>query len=89
MNASMLAANIGAYGYFMMDNAYASGLAMLGTTTTLSSIMGVTLTMAIGGRFILYNLPLSFICLRRKLGESLYIDIYDNDVCYKHSNVEI
>ncbi|XP_045181151.2 NAD(P) transhydrogenase, mitochondrial-like [Mercenaria mercenaria] len=49
LNGGMLLANIGAYGYFMMDNAYASGLAMLGTTTTLSSVMGVTLTMAIGG----------------------------------------
>lgn len=49
MNAGMLLSNIGAYGYFMMDNAYASGLAMLSATTTLSSIMGVTLTMAIGG----------------------------------------
>lgn len=51
MNMGMLASNIGAYGYFMMDNAYASGLSMLGITTTLSSAMGVTLTMAIGGNF--------------------------------------
>lgn len=49
MNLGMLLANMGAYGYFMIDDAYAAGLSVLGTTTTLSSIMGVTLTMAIGG----------------------------------------
>lgn len=49
MNGGMMATNIGAYGYFMMDNAYASGLSMLGITTGLSSALGVTLTMAIGG----------------------------------------
>ncbi|WAR17129.1 NNTM-like protein [Mya arenaria] len=49
MNGGMMATNIGAYGYFMMDSAYSAGLAALATTTTLSSVMGVTLTMAIGG----------------------------------------
>ncbi|KAH3896793.1 hypothetical protein DPMN_020974 [Dreissena polymorpha] len=47
----MLLANVGAYGYFMMDGAYMSGLTMLASTTTLSSVMGVTLTMAIGGKW--------------------------------------
>jgi len=36
-------------GYFLYDPAFTSGISMLGTTATLSSIMGVTLTMAIGG----------------------------------------
>lgn len=49
MNLGMLLSNVGAYGYFMMDNAYASGLSMLGIATGVSSAMGVTLTMAIGG----------------------------------------
>lgn len=54
MNGGMMTANIGAYGYFMMDPAYLSGLQALGATTTLSSIMGVTLTMAIGGECSLW-----------------------------------
>merc|ERR1711894_575354 len=49
LNASLLAANIGAMGYFLYDPAFTAGLAMLGTTATLSAVMGVTLTMAIGG----------------------------------------
>jgi len=49
MNASLLAANVGAMGYFLVDPTMTTGLAMLGTTATLSGVMGVTLTMAIGG----------------------------------------
>ncbi|KAG0729165.1 NAD(P) transhydrogenase, mitochondrial [Chionoecetes opilio] len=49
MNASLMAANIGAMGWYMMDPSLNVGLSMLGTTTTLSAVMGVTLTMAIGG----------------------------------------
>merc|ERR1711950_93753 len=49
LNAGLLAANVGAMGYFLMDPSMMSGLSMLGTTAGLSSIMGVTLTMAIGG----------------------------------------
>jgi len=49
LNASLLAANIGAMGYFLVDPSMTTGLAMLGTTATLSGVMGVTLTMAIGG----------------------------------------
>merc|ERR1712002_139257 len=45
----LLAANIGAMGYFLMDPSFNTGMAMLGTTATLSGVMGVTLTMAIGG----------------------------------------
>merc|ERR1719438_46018 len=36
-------------GYFFNAPSMAAGLAMLGTTATLSGVMGVTLTMAIGG----------------------------------------
>merc|ERR1711994_1176001 len=49
LNASLLAANVGAMGYFLYDSSMMGGLAMLGTTATLSGVMGVTLTMAIGG----------------------------------------
>jgi len=49
LNAGLLAANVGAMGYFLVDPSLSVGLAMLGTTATLSGVMGVTLTMAIGG----------------------------------------
>merc|ERR1712226_1599741 len=49
LNAGLLASNIGAMGYFLYDPSMSVGLAMLGTTATLSGVMGVTLTMAIGG----------------------------------------
>jgi len=49
LNASLLAANVGAMGYFLVDPTLGVGIAMLGTTATLSGVMGVTLTMAIGG----------------------------------------
>merc|ERR1711931_243560 len=49
LNAGLLAANVGAMGYFLYDPSMSTGLAMLGTTATLSGVMGVTLTMAIGG----------------------------------------
>lgn len=46
----MLAGNVGAMIYYMLDNSINTGISMLGTATALSSIMGVTLTAAIGGR---------------------------------------
>merc|ERR1719365_154637 len=49
LNAGLLAANVGAMGLFMIDPNFNTGLAMLGTTASLSAVMGVTLTMAIGG----------------------------------------
>merc|ERR1711936_1398019 len=49
LNGGLLAANIGAMGYFLMDPSFGVGISMLGTTAALSSVMGVTLTMAIGG----------------------------------------
>lgn len=49
LNAGLLAANVGAMGYFLYDPSMAVGLSMLGTTAALSGVMGVTLTMAIGG----------------------------------------
>lgn len=49
LNAGLLAANVGAMGWYMMDPTLNVGLSMLGTTTALSAVMGVTLTMAIGG----------------------------------------
>lgn len=49
LNSSMMAANVGAMGYYMYSDSPTVGLACLGTTTALSSIMGITLTAAIGG----------------------------------------
>merc|ERR1711931_392906 len=49
LNAGLLAANVGAMGYFLMTPELGMGMGMLGTTAALSSLMGVTLTMAIGG----------------------------------------
>ena len=50
LNGALALGNVGAMGYYMMGNEYLSGLSMLGTTTALSSVMGITLTMAIGGK---------------------------------------
>jgi NAD(P) transhydrogenase len=49
LNAGLLAGNVGAMIWYFMDPSMNVGLSMLGTTTALSTIMGVTLTMAIGG----------------------------------------
>jgi len=49
LNAGLLAGNAAAMGYFFYDPSLTAGLAALGTTTTLSTLMGVTLTAAIGG----------------------------------------
>merc|ERR1712051_1117723 len=49
LNAGLLGANAAAMGYFLYSPDFMSGLGMLGTTTSLSALMGVTLTMAIGG----------------------------------------
>merc|ERR1711887_109513 len=49
LNGGLLAANAGAMGYFLMTPSLSVGIAMLGTTATLPGVMGVTLTMAIGG----------------------------------------
>ena len=48
MNLAMLLGNVGAMSMFLKSGDYNTGMAMLGTTTALSSIMGITLTMAIG-----------------------------------------
>merc|ERR1711923_695022 len=48
LNAGLLATNVGAMGYFMVDPSMGVGLGMLGTSAALSGVMGVTLTMAIG-----------------------------------------
>lgn len=49
LNASLLAANVGAMAYFFMDPSMTAGLSMLAATAGLSATMGVTLTSAIGG----------------------------------------
>merc|ERR1712088_193541 len=49
INGGLLAANAGAMGYFLMTPELGMGMGMRGTTAALSSVMGVTLTMAIGG----------------------------------------
>ena len=49
LNAALFASNVGALGWYLSTNDTNIGLALLGATTALSSIMGVTLTAAIGG----------------------------------------
>merc|ERR1711887_38164 len=49
INGGLLAANAGSMGYFLMTPELGMGMGMLSTTAALSSVMGVTLTMAIGG----------------------------------------
>merc|ERR1719384_169831 len=49
LNAGLGLANVAALGYYLMDPSMAVGMGMLGTTAALSGVMGVTLTMAIGG----------------------------------------
>ena len=50
MNLGMLLGNVAAMGLFMSSGDLMTGIGCLGTATALSSIMGVTLTMAIGGK---------------------------------------
>ncbi|XP_072381402.1 NAD(P) transhydrogenase, mitochondrial-like [Diabrotica undecimpunctata] len=49
LNSGLLLANIAAGGYLFYDPTMAGGLGALGTTAALSSVMGLTLTAAIGG----------------------------------------
>merc|ERR1712223_398265 len=49
LNGGLLAANVGAMGYFLYSPEYMAGLSMLGATSSMSALMGITLTMAIGG----------------------------------------
>ena len=49
LNGTMLLANVGAMSYYMTNPGYAADMSSLGTTALLSSVMGVTLTSAIGG----------------------------------------
>ena len=52
LNAALALGNVAAMAYYLTDPSSTVGLSMLGTTATLSSIMGYTLTMAIGGKLI-------------------------------------
>ncbi|XP_078600672.1 NAD(P) transhydrogenase, mitochondrial-like [Branchiostoma floridae x Branchiostoma japonicum] len=49
LNGGMMTVNAAALGYFLMDPSMGAGMASLGTATCLSSVLGVTLTAAIGG----------------------------------------
>lgn len=49
LNGALLAGNVGALGTYMYSTDFGTGMSMLGGTVGLSSLMGVTLTMAIGG----------------------------------------
>ena len=60
LNAGLLAANVGAMGYFMVDPSMNMGLGMLGTSAALSGVMGVTLTMAIGANMPVIITVLNF-----------------------------
>ncbi len=50
MNGGLMAGNVAALAYYLVDPAMNVGMSMLGTTSALSMVMGVTLTMAIGGQ---------------------------------------
>ena len=49
INLGLGAANVGALVWYFLDPSMSVGLSMLGATAGLSTIMGVTLTVAIGG----------------------------------------
>ncbi len=49
LNGAMLTANVGAMGYYMTNPGFEADMGCLGSTALLSSVMGVTLTSAIGG----------------------------------------
>jgi len=49
LNASLFSASVGSMGMYLYDPAFSTGISCLGGVTALSGIMGVTLTMAIGG----------------------------------------
>lgn len=49
LNSSLLAGNVAAMAYYLMSSSNVAGLSCLGATSALSTIMGVTLTAAIGG----------------------------------------
>lgn len=49
LNSSLLAGNVAAMVYYLMSSSNVAGLSCLGATSALSTIMGVTLTAAIGG----------------------------------------
>lgn len=49
INTGLLAGNLGAMGAFYFEPSLAGGLGLLGGTAAMSTIMGVTLTAAIGG----------------------------------------
>ena len=42
LNAGLLAANAGCMAYYLMDPSFAVGMSMLGTTASLSGIMGMS-----------------------------------------------
>lgn len=49
LNLGLLSANAGALAWYMTNPGYTTDMSCLGTTAVLSSVMGVTLTAAIGG----------------------------------------
>ena len=55
LNLGLLGGNLAAMGWYLWDTNPMVGLGMLGITTGLSSIMGITLTVAIGGKISLTN----------------------------------
>jgi NAD(P) transhydrogenase len=48
INGGLAASNLAALGIYLNSTEYGTGLSMLGTTASLSSVMGVTLALAIG-----------------------------------------
>lgn len=56
INGGLLAANVASMAYFFLTPSLAGGLGSLASTALMSTVMGVTLTAAIGGKVIPYQL---------------------------------
>ncbi len=88
INGSLLAANIGAMGYFLTDPAYASGISMLGATSAMSTLMGVSITRL--WSFNLNDCQKASLTINTLKFYSLYSQIFILDVkTYLYFNVDL